>query len=48
MSVKLKVTEDYKEMFRKIKEYIIKENNEIKDDTFKQEIEILDILIKKE
>ena len=48
MSVKLKISEDYKEIFKKIKEYIIKENNEIKDDTFKQEIEILDILIKKE
>ena len=48
MSVKLKVSEDYKEIFIKIKVYIIKENNEIKDDTLKQEIEILDILIKKE
>ena len=47
-SVKLKVSEDYKEIFRKIKEYIIKENNEIKDETLKQEIEILDNLIKKE
>jgi Ca-activated chloride channel family protein len=46
-SVKLKVSEDYKEIFRKIKEYIIKENNEIKDETLKQEIEILDNLIKK-
>ena len=48
ISVTLKVSEDYKEILRKIKEYIIKENNEIKDDTLNKEIEILDILIKKE
>ena len=47
MPVKLKVSEDYKAILRKIKEYIIKENNEIKDDTLNKEIEILDILIKK-
>ena len=47
MSVELKVSEDYKAILRKIKEYIIKENNEIKDDTLNKEIEILDILIKK-
>ena len=46
MSVKLKVSEDYKEILRKIKEYIIKENNEIKDDVLNKEIEILNILIK--
>ena len=48
ISVTLKVSEDYKEILRKIKEYIIKENNEIKDDTLNKEIEIIDILIKKE
>ena len=48
VSAKLKVSEDYKGILRKIKEYIIKENNEIKDDVLNKEIEILDILIKKE
>ena len=48
MSVKLKVSEEYKEIFRNIKEYIIKENKEIKDDVLKKEIEILDLLITKE
>ena len=48
ISVKLKVSEEYKEIFRNIKEYIIKENKEIKDDVLKKEIEILDLLITKE
>ena len=48
MSVKLKVSEEYKEILRNIKEYILKENKEIKDDTLKKEIEILDMLITKE
>ena len=48
MSVKLKVSEDYKEIFRNMKEYILNENKEIIDNTLKKEIEILDLLIKKE
>ena len=48
MSVKLKVSEEYKEIFRNMKEYILKENEEIKDDTLKKEIEILDMLIENE
>ena len=48
MSVNLKVSEDYKEILRNIKEYILKENKEIKDDSLKKEIEILDMLIAKE
>ena len=48
MSVKLKVSEEYKEIFRNMKEYILKENEEIKDDVLKKEIEILDILIANE
>ena len=48
MSVKLKVSEEYKEIFRNMKEYILKENEEIKDDVLKKEIEILDMLIANE
>ena len=48
MSVKLKVSKDYKEILGNIKEYILKENKEIKDDVLKKEIEILDMLITKE
>ena len=48
MSVELKVSDEYKEIFRNIKEYILKENKEIIDNTLKKEIEILDLLIKKE
>ena len=48
MSVKLKVSEEYKEIFRIMKDYILKENKEIMDDTLLKEIEILDLLIKKE
>jgi Ca-activated chloride channel family protein len=47
MSVNLKVSEDYKEILRNIKEYILKENKEIKDDSLKKEIEILDMLTAK-
>ena len=48
MSVELKGSKEYKEIFKNMKEYIMKENNEIKDDILNKEIEILDILIKKE
>lgn len=44
-SVKLTVSEKYKETFKKLKEYITKEMEEVKDDNLKQEIEILDKLI---
>ena len=47
MSVELKISEVYKEILKNIKEYILKENKEIKDDTFDKEIEILDLLINK-
>ena len=46
MSVKLTVSEEYKEILKNIKEYIQKENKEIKDKGFEKEIEILDELIK--
>ena len=45
-SVDLKVSEKYKEVFSKLREYIISEKDEIKDDDMKQEIEILDRLVK--
>ena len=45
-SVKLKVSDTYKSIFNTIKQYILNENNELKDDSLKQEIEILDILTK--
>ena len=45
MSVELKISEEYKEILRKMKEYILKENKEIMDDGLKKEIEILDELI---
>ena len=44
-SVKLTVSDEYKEIFKKIKEYISNENKEIKDDTLNQEVELLDKLI---
>jgi len=47
MSVELKVSKEYKEILKNIKEYILKENKEIKDDTLKKEIEVLDMLISK-
>lgn len=45
-SVKLTVSEAYKNIFTKIKEYISNENTYLKDDTLNQEIELLDKLIK--
>ena len=45
MSVKLKVSEEYKEILKNIKEYIQKENKEIMDKGLEKEIEILDELI---
>ena len=45
ISEELKISEEYKEILRKMKEYIIKENKEIMDDGLKKEIEILDELI---
>ena len=45
-SVGLKVSDTYKNTFNTIKQYIQSENNELKDDKLKQEIEILDILTK--
>lgn len=45
-SVKLSVSDEYKAIFSKLKEYIEDEKNEIKDDDLKQEVELLDRLIK--
>ena len=45
-SVELTVSDKYKEIFTKVKDYIAKENEYIKDNTLKQELEILDKLIK--
>lgn len=45
MSVELKVSEEYKEILRNMKEYILKENKEIMDNSLKKEIELLDELI---
>ena len=45
-SVSLKVSDRYKEVFSKLREYIINEKDEVKDDDLKQEIEILDRLVK--
>lgn len=44
-SEKLSVSNEYKEIFNQMKNYIEKENLEIKDDTLKQEIELLEELI---
>lgn len=44
-SVKLEVSDEYKEIFSKLKTYMEQEISEIKDDTLNQEIEILDKLI---
>ena len=46
-SVKLAVSSEYSQNFKKFKEYFEKEMKEIGDDEMKQEIEILDMLIKK-
>jgi len=45
-SVKFSVSEEYKEIFRIIKDYIENEKNELKEDELQQEIDLLDILIK--
>ena len=45
-SVKLKVSDTYKNVFNTIKKYIISENEQIKDENFKYEIEILEKLSK--
>ncbi len=45
-SVNLSVSEEYKNLFKKIREYIINERNNINDDTLNKEIEILDLLLK--
>lgn len=44
-STKLTVSDNYKETFKLIKSYIEEENKTLKDDTLKNEIEILDKLI---
>lgn len=44
-SVKLTVSEEYKENFRKIKSYLENEKSELKDDDLKQEIDLLENLI---
>lgn len=44
-SVKLTVSEEYKENFRKIKSYLENEKSELKDDDLKQEIDLLEKLI---
>lgn len=45
-SVKLAVSEEYKENFRKIKAYLENEKTELKDDDLKKEIDLLEELIK--
>ncbi len=44
-SVKLTVSQNYKEIFEQIKQYILEENSQIGDTTLEQEIKILDKLI---
>ena len=44
-AVELTVSDEYKDIFNKIKTYIEQENSEIQDDTLNQEIEILNKLI---
>ncbi|MBR2744120.1 MAG: VWA domain-containing protein [Clostridia bacterium] len=44
-SEKLVVSDNYKELFRNLKKYIQDEKNELKDDSLKNEIEILDLLV---
>ncbi|MBQ9657969.1 MAG: VWA domain-containing protein [Clostridia bacterium] len=46
-SVSLKVSANYKEIFKKLKQYILDENNFINDTSLNQEIEILDRLIER-
>ena len=45
-SQELKISEKYRNTFKTLKEYILKENETIKDETLNKEIEILDLLIK--
>jgi len=45
-SVKLKVSDTYKNVFNTIKQYIVSENEQIKEENLKQEIEILEKLSK--
>ena len=45
-SVKLSVSETYKELFEKIKNYVIEENKNINDSTLQKEIDTLEILVK--
>ena len=45
-SVKLKVSDTYKNIFNTIKQYMLSQNNELKDENLKQEIEILEKLTK--
>ena len=45
-SVSLKVSDTYKNIFNSIKQYIASENEQIKDENLKQEIEILEKLTK--
>lgn len=45
-SVNLKVSDTYKNIFNTIKQYILNENNELKDENLKQEVEILEKLTK--
>ena len=45
MSVELKISDEYKELLRSMKEYILKENKEIMDNDLNKEIELLDELI---
>lgn len=44
-SVKLTVSEEYKEIFKTVKSYLENEKNEVKDEDLKQEIELLQSLI---
>lgn len=44
-SVKLSVSSEYKEIFRNLKQYIENENKVLKDDTLKQEINVIDMLL---
>ena len=46
-SVSLKVSDNYKQIFKKLKQYILDENNFINDTSLNQEIEILDRLIER-
>lgn len=44
-STKLSVSDEYKDIFEKLKKYFENEKKEVKDDTLNQEIELLDTLI---